>query len=144
VSEKSSRNDVQPEEEGRYIWSNAGRILYGVTGSLRGVSRFVSYADFPRYFREVAPHLIDKDFVGGMLKRDSVEQKKASLPFWVQFFCSPVLFPSVDVSGNGKLIRICLGEAPAKKTGIPPRRNGSLKSAKLSCPELFMTFVLLD
>jgi hypothetical protein len=83
-------------------WTN---IVY-VHG--KGISKFVSYADFPPTV-EVAPPS-DKDFAfwRRRWKKRQQLQKKQAPPFWVQFFAQQFhQSPSVNVLSNwGELIRI--------------------------------------
>ncbi len=73
----------------------------------RGVSRFVSYADFPPRLGVAPP--TDKDF--GLWRRrwrqrQRQQQKNQVPPFWVQFFAARFhQSPSIEVLHNwGKLI----------------------------------------
>lgn len=75
----------------------------------KGVSRFVSYADFPPQL-EVAPPT-DKDF--GLWRRrwrqrQREQQKRQAPSFWLQFFVEQFhQSPSVEVLHNwGKLIKL--------------------------------------
>ena len=73
----------------------------------KGVSRFVSYADFPPTV-EVAPPS-DKDFAFWRRRwKKRQRQKKQAPPFWVQFFAQQFhQSPSVTVLSNwGELIRL--------------------------------------
>lgn len=118
VSEKAAAMMFNLEEEEIYLVERWANIVYV---HAKGVSRFVSYADFPPIL-EVAPPT-DKDFAfwrRRWKKRQQAEQKKQAPPFWVQFFAHQFhQAPSVDVLCNwGKLIRIikfAFGEATLQK-----------------------------
>lgn len=72
------------DENEIYLVDRWAHIVY-VHG--KGVSRFLSYADFPPNV-EVAPPT-NKDFVywrRRWRKRQQAAQKKQAPPFWVQFF----------------------------------------------------------
>lgn len=73
----------------------------------RGVSRFVSYADFPPKLGVAPP--TDKDFAlwrRRWRQRQRQQQKKHSPPFWLQFFAARFhQSPSIEVLHNwGKSI----------------------------------------
>lgn len=86
-----------------------------------GVSRFVSYADFPPTL-EVAPPT-DKDFAFWRRRwkqRQRQQQKRQAPPFWVQFFANQFhQSPSVEVLYNwGSLIgeiKFAFGEDTLQK-----------------------------
>lgn len=85
-----------------------------------GVSRFVSYADFPPRLGVAAP--TDKDFAlwRRRWKRQRQQQKRQAPPFWVQFFAQQFYqSPSVEVLHNwGRLIgeiKFAFGEDTLQK-----------------------------
>lgn len=85
-----------------------------------GVSRFVSYADFPPRI-EVAPPT-DKDFAlwRRRWKRQRQQQKRQAPPFWLQFFAHQFhQSPSAEVLHNwGRLIgeiKFAFGEDTLQK-----------------------------
>ncbi len=106
------------EEEEIYLVERWANIVY-VHG--KGVSRFVSYADFPPTV-EVAPPT-DKDFAFWRRRwknRQKDQQKKQAPPFWVQFFAHQFHHaPSVEVLHDwGSLIgriKFVFGEATLQK-----------------------------
>jgi hypothetical protein len=103
VSEKAAAMMFNLEAEEIYQVERWANIVY-VHG--KGISKFVSYADFPPTV-EVAPPS-DKDFAfwRRRWKKRQQRQKKQAPPFWVQFFAQQFhQSPSVDVLSNwGELI----------------------------------------
>ena len=100
-----------------------------------GVSRFVSYADFPPTL-EVAPPT-DKDFAFWRRRwkqRQRQQQKKQAPPFWVQFFAHQFYqSPSVEILRNwGRLIgeiKFAFGEDMLQKL----RERYRQKQLAVSC-----------
>ena len=105
VTEKAAAMMFNLEAEEIYQVERWANIVY-VHG--KGISKFVSYADFPPTV-EVAPPS-DKDFAfwRRRWKKRQQLQKKQAPPFWVQFFAQQFhQSPSVNVLSNwGELIRI--------------------------------------
>lgn len=103
VTEKAAAMMFNLEAEEIYQVERWANIVY-VHG--KGISKFVSYADFPPTV-EVAPPS-DKDFAfwrRRWKKRQQLQKKQAPL-FWIQFFAQQFhQSPSVDVLSNwGELI----------------------------------------
>ena len=106
VTEKAAAMMFNLAAEEIYLVERWANIVY-VYG--KGVSRFVSYADFPPNV-EVAPPS-DKDFAfwrRRWKKRQQEQQKKQAPLFWVQFFAQQFhQSPSVTVLSNwGELVGI--------------------------------------
>lgn len=86
-----------------------------------GVSRFVSYADFPPRLGVAPP--TDKDFAlwrRRWKQRQRLQQKRQAPPFWVQFFVHQFYqSPSVEILHNwGRLIgeiKFAFGEDTLQK-----------------------------
>jgi hypothetical protein len=99
----------------------------------KGISKFVSYADFPPTV-EVAPPS-DKDFAfwRRRWKKRQQLQKKQAPPFWVQFFAQQFhQSPSVTVLSNwGELlgiIKFAFGEAILQELREKYRQEKALLS----------------
>ena len=106
VTQKAAAMMFDLEVEDIHLVERWANIVY-VHG--KGVSRFVSYADFPPTV-EVAPPT-DKDFAfwrRRWKKRQQAEQKKQAPPFWAQFFAQQFHnAPSVPQLCNwGKLVDV--------------------------------------
>lgn len=106
VTEKAAAMMFKLEQDEIYLVERWANIVY-VHG--KGLSKFVSYADFPPIL-EVAPPT-DKDFAlwrKRWKKRQQVEQKKQAPAFWVQFFAHHFYYaPSKPVLHNwGKLLNL--------------------------------------
>ena len=114
VTEKAAAMMFDLEAKDIYLVERWANIVY-VHG--KGVSRFVSYADFPPTVEVALP--TDKDFSlwrRRWKKRQQAEQKKQAPPFWVQFFAQqfhhapsmPELYNWGNLVG---LIKFAFGEA---------------------------------
>jgi len=118
VTKKAAAIMFDLEEEEIYLVERWANIVY-VHG--KGVSRFVSYADFPPTVEVAPPN--EKDFAfwrKRWKKRQQVEQKKQAPPFWVQFFAQQFHHASsVEVLHNWGsligLIKFAFGEATLQK-----------------------------
>jgi len=92
------------EQDEIYLVERWAHVVY-VHG--KGVSRFISYADFPPILGVAPP--TGKDFVywrRRWKKRQQAEQKKQTLPFWVQFFAHQFHYASsvLELYNWGKLL----------------------------------------
>lgn len=104
VSRQAAAMMFNLEVEEIYLVERWAHIVY-IHG--KGVSRFVSYADFPPRLGVAPP--TDKDFAFWQRrwkKRQQGQQKKQAPPFWVQFFaCQLGQSSSAEVLFNwGRLI----------------------------------------
>lgn len=114
VTEEAAAMMFNLEQEEIYLVERWAHVVY-VHG--KGVSKFVSYADFPPILRVAPP--TGKDFAFWRRRwkmRQQAEQKKQAPKFWAKFFAHQFYHaPSVPVLFNwGKLvglIKFAFGEA---------------------------------
>lgn len=105
VTKKAAAMMFNLEAEEVYQVERWANIVY-VHG--KGVSRFVSYADFPPTVEVAPPSDQDFAFWRRRWKKRQQRQKQQAPPFWVQFFAQQFNQSlSVDVLSNwGEVIRL--------------------------------------